>query len=129
MTPSAPEKKDEGVEQAMGNLLRNGVILAGAVILFGGVLFLVQHGSEPADRHTFRGEPAQLREPGGIVAEALALRGRGVIQLGLLLLIATPVARVGFAAYSFGRQRDFLYVSLTLFVLALLLYSLFAAAL
>ena len=53
------------------------------------------------------------------------LGGRGIIQLGLLLLIATPVARVVFSVIGFVRQRDFVYVVLTLIVLAVLLYSLF----
>jgi uncharacterized membrane protein len=60
------------------------------------------------------------------VADALALSSGGVIQLGLLLLVATPVARVIFSVFAFARQRDFTYVVLTLIVLAILLYSLFA---
>jgi uncharacterized membrane protein len=49
---------------------------------------------------------------------------RGVIQLGLLLLIATPIGRVVFSVIGFVRQRDWLYVAITLLVLRLLLYSL-----
>ena len=55
---------------------------------------------------------------------ALQGRGRGIIQLGLLLLIATPIARVVFSVYAFARQRDRTYVLVTLVVLAVLLYSL-----
>ena len=47
-------------------------------------------------------------------------RGRALIQLGLLLLIATPVARVAFSVFAFERQRDWTYVGITLFVLAVL---------
>ncbi|HZT76267.1 MAG TPA: DUF1634 domain-containing protein [Vicinamibacterales bacterium] len=47
-----------------------------------------------------------------------------VVQVGLLLLIATPIARVVFSVVGFSRQRDWLYVAVTLTVLALLLYSL-----
>ena len=53
-----------------------------------------------------------------------ALQGRGIIQLGLLLLIATPVARVAFSIVAFGVQRDRMYMAITLIVLATLLYSL-----
>jgi len=70
------------------------------------------------------GEPTDLRTLSGIVRDALALRGRGIIQLGLLLLIATPVARVAFSVAAFAIQRDRLYVVVTLMVLAILLYSL-----
>ena len=51
-------------------------------------------------------------------------RGRGVIQLGLLLLIATPIARVAFSVVGFALERDRMYVVFTLIVLAILLYSL-----
>ena len=55
---------------------------------------------------------------------AAAVRGRAIIQLGLLLLIATPVARVAFSLVAFLRERDRAYVLITSFVLALLLVSL-----
>jgi uncharacterized membrane protein len=41
------------------------------------------------------------------------------------VLLATPVARVAFSVYDFARQRDYLYVVLTLIVLGILLVSLF----
>ena len=49
---------------------------------------------------------------------------RGLIQFGLLLLIAVPVARVAFSVVAFALQRDRTYVVVTLIVLAVLLYGL-----
>jgi uncharacterized membrane protein len=121
----ARDQADERVENFLGNLLRVGVVLAALVVFAGAILYLVQHGAEKTDGHTFEGEPAHLRSPQGIVANALSGHGRGVIQLGLLLLIATPVARVAFSVVAFAWQRDYLYISLTLFVLAVLLVSIF----
>jgi uncharacterized membrane protein len=46
------------------------------------------------------------------------------MQLGLLLLVATPIARVVFSAFGFWRERDYRYVFITLIVLGVLLYSL-----
>ena len=60
----------------------------------------------------------------GVVAGALALRAQSVIQLGLLVLIATPIARVAFALLAFARQRDATYVAVSALVLAVLLFSL-----
>lgn len=120
---------DEQVEQMVGNLLRAGVLLAAAVVLAGAVVYLARHGGEPRpDLGKFEIEEEDLREPLGIVRNALALRGRGLIQLGLLLLIATPVARVVLSVIAFARQRDRLYVGMTLLVLAVLVYSLFFGA-
>ncbi len=83
-----------------------------------------RHGRSPADYRIFHGEPADLRGVGGILHEALHGRGRGIIQLGLLLLIATPVARVAFAVWGFAEEHDRMYVVFTLIVLVILLYSL-----
>ncbi len=115
---------DQRVEQWIGNLLRAGVLTAAAVVFVGAILFLEQHGGEPADYSKFRGEPSDLRIVGDIVAGALTMDGREVIQLGILLLIATPVARVILAAGAFALERDRLYVVLTLVVLGVLLASL-----
>jgi uncharacterized membrane protein len=115
---------DDRVETMMGNLLRTGVALAAAVILAGGIVYLLRNGTTQPSYHFFRGEPADLRSVRGIIKEALSLRGRGIIQLGLLLLIATPVARVAFSVYAFARQRDRAYVVVTLIVLAVLFYGL-----
>src|SRR5690349_13010838 len=118
MAASGHRTSDEQVEQAMGNLLRAGVLLAAGVVLLGAVLYLHRHGNEPTDYRLFHGVPADLRSPAHVLLDALDGRARGLIQLGLLLLIATPVARVVFAAYAFARQRDHTYVVLTLIVLA-----------
>jgi uncharacterized membrane protein len=47
-----------------------------------------------------------------------------LIQFGLLLLVATPVARVAFAVFAFARERDRVYLTVSLIVLAVLVYSL-----
>ncbi|HWY88173.1 MAG TPA: DUF1634 domain-containing protein [Gemmataceae bacterium] len=116
---------DSKVEQIVGNLLRTGVMLAAVVVAAGGMLYLVRHGAESPDLHVFQGEPANLRTPMGVATDVCAGSARGVIQLGILLLIATPVARVMFSVFAFGVQRDYTYVCITLVVLAVLLYSLF----
>ena len=80
-------------------------VWAAGVVTAGGLLYLIRYGRSPTDYHIFRGEPADLRSPWGIVQDALALRRRGLIQLGVLLLIATPVARVVFSVFAFAFQR------------------------
>jgi uncharacterized membrane protein len=116
---------DAQVERLLGNLLRTGVILAGAVVAVGGVLYLARHGMEAPAYGVFHEESSRLRTLRGIASGMLALRGRGVIQFGILLLIGTPIARVALSVYGFVRERDYVYVGITLFVLALLLMSLF----
>jgi uncharacterized membrane protein len=119
---------DQKTEAIIGTLLRAGVTLAALVVLAGGMFYLVQHGGELADYRVFRGEPSDLRHVGGIVRDAVTLRSRGIIQLGILLLIATPIARVAFAAFAFAAGRDKMYVAFTLIVLTILIYSLMGSS-
>jgi len=115
---------DERVERLIGALLRWGVILAAAVVLAGGAIHLVRYGSTVPDYRVFRGAPSDPRYLSGIVAGVATRDSRGLIQFGLLLLIAVPVARVAFSAVAFALQRDRTYVVVTLIVLAVLLYGL-----
>jgi len=124
LTNQARPWTDQRVEEWIGDLLRAGVTLAAAVVLFGLCVHLARHGQVAPEYHVFRGEPLDLRTLSGIMREVLAFRGRGLIQLGLILLIATPVARVAFSVVAFAMQRDRLYVVVTLLVLAVLSYSL-----
>ena len=124
MTTGSGDPATEKIDNVVGNLLRIGVSMSGAVVFAGGLIYLVRHGSEMPAYHVFRGEPAGLRTLRGIMQDAGALRGRGIIQLGLLLLIATPVARVAYLVYAFARQGDRLYSLIALIVLLLLICGL-----
>jgi uncharacterized membrane protein len=118
-------QQERRLDIIIGGLLRVGVVLAAAVVLFGGAVYLARHGFEYPNYKTFRGEPADLRTIAGVVRDVAALRAHGIIQLGLLLLIATPVARVAFSVWAFARLHDGRYVVITLIVLGLLLFSIF----
>jgi uncharacterized membrane protein len=115
---------DERVARWTGNLLRFGVGLAAAMVTVGGVLYLARHGREPAGYQVFQGEPPRFRSLTSVLRPALGLSGRAIIQLGLLVLIATPVARVAFSLVAFALQRDRTYMVVSVIVLAALLYSL-----
>ena len=114
---------DQRAEEVIARLLRAGVMLSVAFVFAGAVLFLFHHGGERPDYHSFRGAPDRLRSIPAIVVAAAKLRGEDVIQLGLVLLLATPVARVAFSIFAFAAQRDWTYVIITSVVLAILLAS------
>lgn len=119
---------DWRLEQIIGNLLRVGVTAASAVVAFGAVIYLARHGAQAPQYDVFHGEPQSYCTVGGVWRETLDWHGRGLILLGLLLLIATPVARVAFSLVGFALQRDWLYVAITTVVLAVLLYALIGHA-
>jgi uncharacterized membrane protein len=123
-----PLWSDRKVEDLIGNLLRAGVLLSALVVFIGAVVYLARHGGEQADYRVFHGEPTDLRTIRGVLREAFAFQGRGIIQLGLLMLIATPVARVILSIFGFAAERDRMYVGFALIVLVILLYSLFGSS-
>lgn len=116
---------DRAAERTIGTLLRAGLFGAAAVVTAGAAVYLTRHGGAAADYRVFRGEPADLVSLRGILNDCFALRGVGLIQLGIVTLLATPVARVAFSVWVFAREQDGLYVAVTLFVLSVLLASLF----
>lgn len=114
---------DVDIESIMGRLLRAGVLLSATVVLAGSVLYLAERGSSLSDHHKFRGEPASLTYPAQIIAESMDLKSDALIQLGLILLILTPVARIVFSIIGFLLERDYLYVGIGLLVLGIIVAS------
>ena len=125
---SSPLALNKRVENKIANLLRFGVLLSAGLIAIGATLYLARHGHSAAAYRVFRDDLPELRTVGGIFRSAYALSGRGVIQLGLLALIATPVARVVLSIWGFAVMRDRTYVVIASLVLATLLYSLFGTS-
>jgi uncharacterized membrane protein len=124
---TAPRRRrwtDRQVEQVVGNLLRVGVALAACVVFGGGLAYLVRYGTAEPHYRVFESEQSALRNLDEIAAAALHGRSRAVIQVGLVLLILTPVARVAFSLFAFVRERDWVYGLVTAIVLAVLLASL-----
>ena len=116
---------DAEIELRMGRLLQWGVLLAGSVMVVGGAIYLVRHSGEIPDYKNFHDVLPQFKTAGGIWKGVTAVQGRSIIQLGVLLMIATPVLRVAFAVAAFALERDWLYTAISGIVLALLGYALF----
>lgn len=117
-------RSDRHLALEVGGILRIGVIVSSAVIALGLVPFIVKEGARHADYHVFRGEPAAFRSVSGAVVDATRADPRGIMQLGVLLLVATPFARVALCLVEFARARDRLYVGVSLLVLLALSWGL-----
>ena len=117
---------DHEVDQVIGRLLQLGVLIATVVVVIGVVLLLAHDGGAPVSYTEASHAPSALHTVGGTFALALAGNAAAIVQLGLILLIATPVARVALTLGAFIIQRDRVYVLLTTIVLGVLLFGLFA---
>jgi uncharacterized membrane protein len=115
---------DEKLESMIGDILRVGVLSAAIIVSVSGVFYLIQHHADPVPYGTFEIENTDLRTLQGILHSSIRLNTEAMIQLGLVLLIATPVARVALAAIGFYLERDRLYFGVSIIVLSILIFSL-----
>jgi len=118
---------DHRLEIIIGQLLRAGVLLAAATVLAGGVLYLAGHHADRTNYHTFAVGQSGAHTISGIVKTAARGDSAAIMQVGLLLLILTPVARVMVAVVGFLLERDRLYAVVSLIVLLILAFSLLHA--
>ncbi len=109
-------------------VLRVGVIVSALVGGLGGIYYLLAHGNEPAAYHVFQGKANDNRLVGDIFRGAYALHSDAIMQLGALILISTPIARVLVSLIGFVKERDRTYVFVTLIVLLTLLGSIVGGA-
>jgi uncharacterized membrane protein len=115
--------QDTDMENVIGYLLRYGVITASLVVLAGGIVYLFRHGHQVPEYGQFRGEPDKMRNPRLMWQAVMHGEGRPLIQLGLLILIATPIARIAFSIFGYLLEKDYLYTVLTVIVLLVILWN------
>jgi uncharacterized membrane protein len=121
-------KKPDSMNTVVSKVLRYGVVLSAVVITFGTVLLAAVDGLEVTEAYTTY-YPDQV--PHGNFDVSLAGLSNGlllldpfsIIELGVFILLATPVARVLFSIFLFVAEGDRTYVYITSAVLILLLFS------
>ncbi|HWB93257.1 MAG TPA: DUF1634 domain-containing protein [Puia sp.] len=115
--------QDTDIETVIGYLLRYGVLSASLVVIAGGIVYLIRHGHQLPSYTQFSGEPDKLRNPRLMWQAVMRGEGRPLIQLGLLILIATPIARIAFSIFGYLLEKDYLYTVLTVIVLLVILLN------
>ena len=111
---------DRDLALRIAGVLRAGVFVASALAIAGGLALLAREGGAMADFREFVPGADGLRRVSGIVRGALGGDSRAVMQLGVLVMIATPIARVAVSVAHFARERDRTFAWLTGAVLAML---------
>jgi uncharacterized membrane protein len=127
-------KDPNSMNKILGVVLRSGVLLSGLIIALGTTLFITNHSLDDTSAYlTYN--PAMIPHgnfPASLTSIASGLTSldpSSIIQLGFLILLATPVARVALSLFLFAAERDRMFVYLTAAVLAILLFSMLATPL
>ena len=121
-------KDPDSMNLVIGKVLRYGVLIS-AVVTLAGALLLVANSGFSGTSGLLTYNPSQV--PHGTFPVSLDALMSGlaqaqpyaIIELGVILLIATPVSRVSVSVFLFAAERDREYVYITAVVLALLLFS------
>ena len=116
---------EQRAEEWLGRLLRIGVSVAASVVLGGAIWYLDHHGAESVHYGSFVPTPAAELTELAVYQGIRAGHSRDLIRFGLLLLIATPIARVALSLFLFAKVRDYAYCAITAIVLTVLLSSLY----
>lgn len=120
-------ENDEKMGNVISLLLISGLVCSLVLVTVGSVIFISSNAHLTTNYKVFTGEPADLRAIDMVIKDALKGNLRAVMQLGVVVLIATPVARVAFSVLTFALEKDIKYVVFSSLVLAALLYSLVCA--
>ena len=104
------------MEIIISKFLRVGVLLSAAIVFIGLGMFLITGSS---------GYPVNYypTTPWEILKGLIAFKSYAIILTGLIILILTPVFRVGVSILVFIKEKDFLYVKITSLVFVILLIS------
>ena len=116
------------INDVIALILRAGVYISGTILIVGLGLFLVHAPSGNVITNVLRSSSVSPDVPTSIGAVMLGLGSASptaVIELGVMVLLATPVIRVAASIVLFLVEADWLYSILTAVVLALLLISIF----
>lgn len=117
---------EKDLQSLIGNLLRIGVIIAMTIVIAGTFLFLWQHGKETADYSQFN-EQDVFSFP-GFFHQLMNGESTAIVDLGVMVLIATPVARVLFTMIGFWLEKDRLYTVIAFIVLCIIIFSMLSGA-
>ncbi|KFF02315.1 DUF1634 domain-containing protein [Chryseobacterium luteum] len=116
---------DVDLNRSVGNLLRLGVILSVITSLIG-FIKLFTEGFKMPKKYTSLDMGSSSEKVWGMFWNSLCKgEGMAIIQLGILLLIFTPLVRIIFALIGYLKEKDYVYVVISSIVLAIMAVSFF----
>jgi uncharacterized membrane protein len=120
------DQQSRDVQVWIARLLRTGMIVSMLIVTAGLVAYLYSNGKMAVSYRQF--DSSRLFEPAPFFYALRQGESTAIIQLGVLLLMATPLARLILSLWAFLKQGDRLYALLSLLVLCIILFSMFLEA-
>jgi uncharacterized membrane protein len=114
---------DTDIQLLLSKVLRAGTIISMSVVFLGGMLYIYRHGHSVVNYHKFTGIPDFIRYTSRLIPGAISFKGQSIIQIGIILLIFTPILRVFFSFIGFFLEKDYLYTCISVLVLVIIFAS------
>jgi len=121
--PSVRPPVEDRMQRVISLALLFGVLASAALVVLGGSLYVTRHALGTTNYEAFRGTPSELHTLSGVLAAVFRFSGKGMIQLGLMLLVGVQVVRVFLTGILFALERDRIFVGITGIVFLLLMYG------
>lgn len=115
--------KHKTMQKLLGAILLSGTLISLAIVTIGGVLYLMQNGTDLMSFSELRIPPNQAMTTQQIWTLAFSFSPLGIVALGLLLLVTTQLLRVGLLLIYYTAIRDYWFILISGFILAVLAYS------
>lgn len=113
---------DRKMQAIIGITLLIGTLLSAGIVLIGGIMYLLQHGSDAVPTSLLHYEPQHI-QLAQIWQNAFSFSSSGIIQLGLLCLVSTQLLRVALLCWFYTMIRDYAFMIISTFILLVLIYS------
>ena len=116
---------DIDLNRSVGNLLRLGVLLSVITSLIGFIKLFLEGFEMPKKYKLLEMGSSSEKVWGQFWNSLMKGEGLAIIQLGILFLIFTPLVRIIFALIGYLKEKDYVYVVISLIVLAIMTVSFF----
>lgn len=112
------------IKDTISTVLLVGILIAISLVLMGGILFVIEHSDVGLKTELLQEKnyPIHIEQ---IWASVLSLSSIGLIQLGMVILVAMQMLRVAMLIVLYALLKDFSFVLIGLFILTVLFYSFF----
>ncbi|MBQ0152517.1 MAG: DUF1634 domain-containing protein [Chryseobacterium sp.] len=117
---------DVDLNRSVGNLLRLGVVLSVTISLVGFIKLFLEGFTMPKKYSMLDLGDTSEQVWTKFWESLIKGEGMAIIQLGILILIFTPLMRIIFALIGYLKEKDYVYVVISSIVLAIMTISFFA---
>ncbi len=124
-----PPFDDKRMQVFVGNTLKYSMYSSMIIAIIGILMYFIKNGNQQEDLQRFSHFHEPTENPIHVFIKGLQqCTPASIIELGVLVLLLTPILRLIFASYGYLKEKDYLYTFIGIFVIGIIVLSLFLGA-